>query len=71
VIELTCQSTIEILRSLVASATSLTCGHVLLSPTVPPGISNKARGALGREPRALLGWSADDIGQEVLARVML
>jgi DNA-directed RNA polymerase specialized sigma24 family protein len=36
-----------------------------------PALLTKARGALGREPRALLGWSADDIGQEVLARVML
>jgi DNA-directed RNA polymerase specialized sigma24 family protein len=35
-----------------------------------PALQANARGALGREPRALLGVSADDIADEVFARVM-
>jgi RNA polymerase sigma factor (sigma-70 family) len=35
-----------------------------------PALLARARGALGREPRALVGWSADDVVDEVLTRVM-
>jgi RNA polymerase sigma factor (sigma-70 family) len=35
-----------------------------------PPLLARARGALGREPHALVGWSADDVVDEVLTRVM-
>jgi RNA polymerase sigma factor (sigma-70 family) len=35
-----------------------------------PPLLARARGALGREPHALVGWSADDVAAEALARVV-